>query len=138
MKWKNEYATGIQRIDDQHKTLFKMANDFRNTLNHGGGEYIYSTLLGFLHTYCQNHFNVEERCMEKYNCPTAQQNIDAHANFMKILNQYQEIYDLHGYQESDALRLVDTIDQWLDQHICGIDSHLKNCLNKNPSKTPSP
>ena len=33
MKWSDQYATGIDHIDDQHKMIFKMAEDFRAALD---------------------------------------------------------------------------------------------------------
>jgi hemerythrin len=37
MKWSDDYATGIERIDDQHKWIFRMADDF--SLRYAGGGY---------------------------------------------------------------------------------------------------
>jgi len=35
MKWSDDYATGIERIDEQHKTIFRMAEDFGAALATG-------------------------------------------------------------------------------------------------------
>ena len=36
MKWRDEYATGVQSIDEQHMMIFKTADDFRSALDEGG------------------------------------------------------------------------------------------------------
>ncbi len=130
MKWKEEYATGIQRVDEQHKSLFKMAGDFRLTLDDGGGERSYGTLLNLLDGYCRGHFRFEEQCMEKYQCPVAQKNKDAHSMFLTTLRDYKQRYTASGYLAEDAWELINTIDRWLEEHICRLDVHLKNCVKK--------
>ncbi len=130
MKWRDEYATGIQRIDEQHKTIFRMADDFRSALDEGGGERTYGTLFDFLDVYCRGHFHFEERCMEEYRCPVAQKNKEAHSMFFATLRDYQQHYAASGYLAAEARELVNTVDRWLDEHICRIDVHLRNCVKK--------
>ena len=50
MKWKEEYATGLKTIDDQHRMIFKMSEDFRSSLDEGGGANVYRTLQDHLET----------------------------------------------------------------------------------------
>lgn len=128
MKWKEEYATGVDRIDEQHKMIFKMAEDFRAALDEGGGMSVYSTLLDALNLYCDGHFGFEEECMHKYECPVAQKNKKAHTGFLDTLSGFQQRFKSNGYDSGDARKLVDTIDLWLADHICNIDVHLKNCV----------
>ncbi len=126
--WSQKYATGIERIDEQHRMIFKMAADFEGALDEGGGERAYGALLGYLGAYCRGHFRFEESCMEDYKCPVAQENKDAHVHFMEVLDDYSRRYETGGYQAEDAKELVDLIDSWLDAHICRIDIHIKNCV----------
>jgi hemerythrin len=130
MKWKDDYATGVQRIDEDHKMIFKMAEDFRAALDVGRGDAVYSVLLESLSLYCRGHFGFEERCMEKFRCPVAEKNKEAHGRFLENFSEFQKRYAASGYDYTDARRLVDTVDQWLDDHICHIDIHLKRCVNK--------
>jgi len=130
MKWSDDYATGVERIDEDHKMIFKMADDFRAALDVGRGDVVYAVLLESLSLYCRGHFGFEERCMEEFRCPVAEKNKKAHGEFIEKLTEFQERYAASGYDHMDARRFVDTVDQWLDQHICRIDVHLKRCLNK--------
>ncbi len=130
MKWSDDYATGVQRIDEDHKMIFRMAEDFRAALDMGRGGAVYTVLLDALTMYCRGHFGFEERCMEEYRCPVAGKNKEAHGKFVEKLSEFQERYATSGYDHTDARRLVDTVDQWLDDHICRIDVHLKRCVNK--------
>ena len=130
MQWSNDYATGIQRIDEDHKMIFKMAEDFRAALDTGAGGASYTVLLDALTVYCRGHFGFEERCMEEYRCPVAQKNKEAHSMFLATLRDYQQRDALGGYLAADARDLIDTVDRWLDEHICRIDVHLRNCVKK--------
>jgi hemerythrin len=128
MKWIEAYATGIQRIDEQHKMIFQMTADYCAAFDEGTGERTYPTLLGNLETYCRGHFGVEERCMDEYRCPVAQRNKDAHAEMLKVLGGFQQRYSASGYLAADARALLDTVELWLANHICGIDVQLKQCV----------
>ncbi len=130
MKWKDEYTIGIEPIDEQHKTLFQMAGDFQAVLDEGKGEQTYGLLLGTLDTYTRVHFNIEEQCMVQHRCPVAEQNKNAHAELIETLSGFQNRYHANGYDYAEASRLVDTLEQWLADHICRSDTHLKKCVNK--------
>jgi len=127
MRWSEEYATGIERVDEQHKTIFQMADDFRAALEEGGGKQTYGLLLDFLDRYCRSHFRFEERCMDDYQCPMAQKNKEDHERFVDVLSGFRQRYAVNGFDHAEACTLMDTIDRWLAEHICGVDMHLKHC-----------
>ncbi len=128
MKWKDEYAIGIETLDEQHKTLFQMAGDFQAVLDDGKGERTYSLLLVTLDTYIRSHFGIEEQCMLQHRCPVAEKNKDAHAKLIETLSVFQNRYHANGYDHAEASRLVDILEQWLADHICRVDTHLKKCV----------
>ena len=128
MKWRKEYATGIQQIDNDHRMIFKMAEDYRNALYVGRGRAIYSTFLDSLQLYCRGHFGYEEQCMNEYRCPVAQKNKVAHAEFLEVLSSFQDRYAKTGYDARDAQILTETVQEWLSNHICDVDIHLKRCV----------
>ena len=130
MKWSDEYKTGIQRIDDQHRMLFKITADYRAALDEGKGRIVYETLLQSLEHYIRGHFAFEENCMEKYRCPIAHKNKDAHAGFVRVLAEFQQHYEQNGFDRTHARRLVDTLDKWLADHICRIDVRLRDVVEE--------
>lgn len=138
MKWIDDYATGVERIDEQHKMIFKMADDFRAALDEGRGERTFGLLLNSLDLYIRTHFGFEERCMEEYRCPVAQRNEETHSKFVVFFRGFQQRYATIGYRIADARELVDSLDRWLDGHICGIDVYLKDYVNGSPPESGSP
>ena len=128
MKWSEKYATGIAQVDDQHKMLFRMSEDFRTALDEGKGEGVYGSLLHSLDLYVRTHFRYEEGCMEKYACPAAELNRDAHRRFVEMLSGFQERFASGGFDRTDSRELVDLLDRWLDGHIGNLDVQLKKAV----------
>lgn len=128
MIWNETFATGIESIDRQHKMLFQATSDFRDALDEGRGDQTYAGLLDFLDRYCRAHFDNENRCMERYRCPIAQRNRDAHANFVKVLGEFKRRHTEGGYSAENARRMIDTLDAWLVNHICTIDVQLREAV----------
>jgi hemerythrin len=128
LKWSVEYATGVERIDTQHKRLFQMSEDFRAALDEGRGERVYGLLLDSLTRYARAHFGIEEECMEQCRCPAAKENRLAHGEFVDVLAGFHKCYAQRGFDRADAQRLVDFVDQWLAGHIGRIDVQLRPCV----------
>ncbi len=131
MKWSEELATGIEKVDEHHRMIFQMAEDFRSALDEGGGASVYETMLRSLELYVRSHFRYEERCMERLRCPAARQNREAHASFVETLAGFRRRYESAGFDPAEARRLVDTVDDWLASHICGVDIHLRECVRRS-------
>lgn len=125
MKWSDTFATGVTRIDDQHKMLFAMAADFRSALDESRGERVYAGLLQSLELYVVSHFSYEEGCMARYFCPVAVGNKEAHRRFIAVLEEFNVRFAANGFDAADARNLVDTLEGWLTNHICQIDVKLR-------------
>ena len=130
MKWSEDYAIGIAQIDQDHQMIFQMSEDFGAALDEGQGGKVYPAMLTMLSLFCRGHFGFEERCMTKFSCPVAQANKAAHKQLLQAVSGFQQLYTTHGYDQEDARQLVDMVDQWLQNHICRIDIHLKRCVSK--------
>jgi hemerythrin len=125
MKWSEAFATGIEKIDEQHRMLFTIVDDFRLALDEGRGVQTYPLLLDMLADYSRAHFAFEEKCMVEYRCPAAEQNVKAHAGYVRLLGEYRSRYEDSGFHPQDARALVDTLDEWLASHIGRIDIRLR-------------
>ena len=126
MKWSDSYATGIARIDEQHKMIFRFAEDFREALDEGRGESVYGALLTSLALYIRTHFAYEEQCMEQFRCPVAAINKESHTRFASTVTTFEARFAADGFNPGDARTLVDTVDAWLSSHICKIDVNLRD------------
>ncbi len=129
LEWNDRYATGDALVDDQHKKIFQIVNKFEEQVKAGTAEENIENTLKFLGTYVQTHFSYEEGCMNKHKCPVAEQNKQAHAQFLQDYATFQARFSSEGYTDILARTLLKITQEWLLKHICGIDVHLKHCLS---------
>jgi hemerythrin-like metal-binding domain len=130
MKWSDELATGILSIDEQHKMLFKMVDDFRNRFNSSSPQAALTALLGALERYVRLHFSFEEGCMERYRCPVAQRNKEEHEKLVRYLEEFKQRQAFGGVKYEDVAKLMQVLENWLVNHIGRVDVQLKHCVKK--------
>lgn len=131
IEWKDEYKTGFGKLDSQHKRLFDCVNEMDEILS--AREISRSRvkiLTDFLTSYVKAHFIVEEICMAKHNCPVANQNKEAHDGFLKFYNEALDDYHREGPTRPWLQKLHDVARDWLIQHICKVDIHLRACATR--------
>lgn len=128
MKWSEKYATGIDALDDQHKMLFRISDEYRAALDAGQGQRVYGLFLGNLEDYARAHFGIEEQCMYRLECPAAQTNSEAHGQFEHAVAHFKHLFREHGFSREEAQQVVDFVDRWLDDHIGRIDVQLRSCV----------
>lgn len=125
MKWNSEiHATGFEEIDRQHKFLFDFSESYREDLEHGAGFNTYQGALEILSVYAQTHFGFEEKCVHSADCPFAKQNETEHAAFVTMLETEKIDFDNDGFVYERAIKLMDQLNSWLDNHIRQVDMKL--------------
>ncbi|MFR1709774.1 MAG: bacteriohemerythrin [Clostridium sp.] len=116
---KEEFKTGIEIIDNEHKMLFEIADKIYMLLKN---EFIIDKydrivdLIEELKGYAALHFKDEEAYMESINYKKMfTQKID-HDNFIKKLNEI-DLNELDANQEEYILELLEFVNTWLVTHI---------------------
>jgi len=116
---KEEFKTGIELIDNEHKMLFDIADRIYMLINN---EFIIDkydkivNLIEELKDYAAFHFKDEEAYMESINYKKMfTQKID-HENFIKKLNEI-DLNKLDENQDKYILDLLEFVNQWLVTHI---------------------
>lgn len=130
LQWQEIYATGTADIDDQHRKLFGVINELHDAIAQGKGEMYLDKALKFLAHYAKVHFNFEEICMAKYQCPVALKNKEAHRDFLEKYKKYQERFEKEGYSEHLLYEIHKMCEDWLTHHVCAVDTHLRSCVPK--------
>lgn len=127
--WQSRYETGEARIDAQHRKLVEVINGVQVYLRTG---FIKQTevdkVLNFLGAYVRGHFGYEEDCMERYQCPVAKANKEAHENFLKAFQDYERRYREKGVDLKLLQELADMTEAWIIQHICRVDTCLRDSM----------
>jgi len=131
INWKETYSTGVKELDEQHKSLFQFTNDLGNSLHEKDtSTFLLMGCLEFMRKYITNHFDKEESCMHKYSCPIAGTNTQAHQNFIRAFNTFEEDINKGADKYKTFQGFHKFLEDWLVAHIGSIDVHLRPCVNK--------
>ena len=130
--WNENFATGHKTLDKQHQVLFENVNRLESlldqtNLNLQETEFILS-LVNYLESYAQDHFKLEEQCMESYRCPMHSKNLDAHRQFLLAVVDYKKKFQASGFRSEVMRELHQFMQNWLQQHIMRNDVQLKSCI----------
>lgn len=115
IRWTEKFAVNQDLIDDQHRYLFQLINDFHDAYMQRQTRQEVLILLNRLIDYAQRHFDDEERIMAEKAYPQ----LEAHqALHVKL---FEEIFTLNEKLSDRALNPTrDTIaflENWLTDHI---------------------
>ena len=132
--WEDSLKTGDDSLDFQHKYLFDTFNKLGDAISLEQGTENINTILGRLKFYAEWHFGKEEACMERHNCPIAQTNKKAHTTFLDMFNLYHKEYNQSGGSIDLAVKIHETLADWLLKHVIGIDTKLYPCIHPAPNK----
>lgn len=132
MKWSDEFASGDREVDNHHIMLFDFVNILEDRINNHPNnpmkkEEITDQLL-FLQRYIVVHFEYEENCMFKHQCPAAQHNKEAHDRFIQYFTEFMEDFNEQGPTVQLMTSLHTTVSTWLTNHIRKVDTNLRHCL----------
>ncbi len=116
---KEEFKTGIEFVDKEHKVLFDIADKIYVLLNNEFSIDKYDkvvSLIEELKDYTSFHFKDEEAYMESINYKRMfTQKID-HDNFVKKLDEIN-LKELDENQDKYIFELLEFVNDWLIHHI---------------------
>jgi len=131
-----QMTTGVDTVDAQHQELIQRINELHAACLAGTAKEELLKLLGFLGEYAQSHFRHEEEVMQQHHCPAGGQNKAAHVRFLNDYGKLVEIVKRDGPSTTAVIQVKELLGNWLNKHICGIDSKLRTCAgNGHPHRT---
>jgi len=117
--WKDEYATGIQMIDEQHKRLFEIGNSIYNLLENYLLDDKYDKIVAIvneLKEYTKYHFASEENYMREIKYRKYLEQKTEHSDFIDKLEE-MELKDIDQNQEQYIRDLLTFVFNWILEHI---------------------
>lgn len=120
LQWLDEYNTGNETIDKQHRYLFDLANQMLDPYNdYQAAHHKFVVLDHFL----KDHFDEEERLMADHNFSEIGRHKKAHQLLLAELDEIsQEI--VRGEMNKD--KILDFMRHWLFDHFLKMDMSLKH------------
>ena len=125
---KPEYYTGINMIDEEHKQLFKYADEAYELLH---DEFIpdkydrIDSILEKLRDYTAKHFADEEQYMESINYKKIFTQKVQHQEFIEKLDEFMEQHnDEVEDQDEQITGILKYLTEWLINHILYVDGEI--------------
>jgi hemerythrin len=127
--WKEEYSVGIESLDQDHKKLISLLNQFITAYDYAMSENYEREALDDLIAYTKYHFAREEELMVENEYPDVVAHKEQHKKMFEQVESFVELYNEKGH---DALDEISTfLSDWLINHINGTDKeytkHLTEC-----------
>ncbi|MCG8696457.1 MAG: bacteriohemerythrin [Bacteroidales bacterium] len=124
--WKDDYNTGIDIMDEQHKKLVLLLDELYTSIQSGKGHQVLFDILIGLSEYSIDHFTTEEKLMREYGFKDIQKHSVEHQKLINDLNDFNNKY-ISG-NTSLPVQLTDYLKDWLTNHILKTDMVLAEFL----------
>lgn len=132
-EWDEEkYATGVDRVDQQHKRLFGLINDLYDAMR-GETEVQIESVLTDLEEYTYHHFDSEQEFMNECGfandcseCFAAHQ--DAHETFEEEVTELRELYE--SGDATVKMKTLRFLREWLSEHVGDVDQQIGTYLEE--------
>ena len=131
VEWSDSYLLGISEIDDQHKKLIAIANEFYNVVVSSADVYKAKmpAILAKLKDYTIYHFSHEEQFMQKFGYIGSAAHKTAHDGFIKEVEYHAGKISIED--SSSAAKFYDFIVVWILNHIAKADKIWANFMKQN-------
>ncbi|HNR37305.1 MAG TPA: hemerythrin domain-containing protein [Candidatus Hydrogenedentes bacterium] len=126
LRWREDrYGTGIPIIDEQHKALFGHIVELLKASEAEERVAEFQSMIEFLGEYANNHFDCEEALMEQRGCSKLRENREDHHWFRDELGRIRAMLSQYGNTEPLREMVMGLLVQWLEVHIAGVDTGLR-------------
>lgn len=115
--WSDEFNTGIDFVDHEHRLIFQNYAKLYNMMREGKGHTYYKELLSFLKEYVGTHFAHEEQLLSDIGYPYAQEHLAQHRLFQSKLNGMYEQHQAEEIRNHDLIQINLFVKDWLIHHI---------------------
>lgn len=116
--WSDSYSVGHDRIDDDHRRLFELFNDFSTAVNEGKGALVIRGVLDELRDYAHLHFRREESLMLENDYGEYARHKKMHDTFERQITDVASHIEVGGDM---CAFLLSFLSRWLSSHILTAD-----------------
>ena len=128
--WRNEMSIGVKVIDEDHKELFRIINEFEDCKTRKSAE----TVAKKLFSYTNSHFRREEELQIEYQYPLRDQQKEDHESIINDLRALikSAFIDAKHTDEEIIANLSDLAHQWIVGHVIKSDMKMKSFFKTHP------
>lgn len=114
-EWSDSFNTGIQEVDEQHRTLVELLNQLHSAIRERKGSQACREILDRLAEYTRTHFLLEESLMRLSHYPGFEIHKQQHEDLISQVKALQDKLD-QG-QGAISFELLHFLQVWLTKHI---------------------
>jgi len=118
IEWAEQYETGIDQIDIDHKALVGLLNRCIEALSKSKPDKEIKAILSELQDYTVYHFQREEKIMQACHYPHLENHKQVHQLLIREVSQQIKAFELGNLTVKS---LLEFIWDWLNNHILGMD-----------------
>ncbi len=115
IEWNDNLSVKIESIDDEHKILIGMINEFYDNIKEQSQTDLIAGLIKKMREYSVFHFNTEESYMRLYDYPGYGEHKNEHDAFISKVVDLEERFNKGGLIIS--LEVTTFLKNWLKSHI---------------------
>jgi hemerythrin len=119
--WTDDLQTQVERIDEQHKEMFRQFNELGEAVWDGKGKEAIGNILVFLADYTVRHFRDEETLMVSHHYPHYTTHKTAHDEFVSEVDVLVKSFKSQEYSSALTISVLSKVGEWTRQHIRGMD-----------------
>lgn len=129
INWRNEYETGIAKIDRQHSQLFALISKLHKTVMSENNKSAALSALGILEKSILEHFEFEEDLMKNHFYPFASDHVAQHRSYKNYFSKLNgDIENENANRLYLGLCINLFLASWLLNHTTRDDRHLGRFL----------
>ena len=115
IEWSDDLSVGIEEIDQQHRALVGILNEFHDAIHHHKGTAVASQILKRLADYTLIHFAVEEGMMRLLDYPGYAEHKAEHDDLIEEIQMLSS--KLESGKKSVSFELIHFLKGWITNHI---------------------
>jgi len=128
VQWKDEYSVGIEAIDNDHRRLLNLINQFQTAVFYQTGSQFEDEAFDALIDYTRTHFAREEQLMAEYAYPDLEAHKAEHEKMIALVETRMAEHRTPGHHET-LVEMVNFLRDWLINHINGTDQAYSGFLH---------
>jgi len=129
LKWDDSYSVGITKIDDDHQNLIKLINEAHGAVFGTDDAGKVAAVVKDMKEYALNHLGTEEKLMDQYDYPDADEHKSQHEIF-RMKSQMLNSLVSGGDGAPDPLDVFQFLSLWLIDHIMKHDKKFGDFLSE--------
>ena len=126
LEWKDEYSTGIEDVDDEHRDLIDIVNRLYDLMLAQDSKLTVPAFFDGLIKGVSAHFALEERIMDESGYPESARHREDHARLLDELRELKEAFA--RAEEVDSIELAMRLEPWFSRHLIIHDLPLHRTL----------